>query len=252
MTVMQYLIIIIIQITVTTILGFWLKNYLPSYFSQKGKNLANKEDIEELTDKVQKVTSLYAQKNNEIEQKLSYLLSIHSSHRSEERVAIIEFYESYMHWMYTILEIPIDQYNSITIEKIINKKFELDDYFISVNKSSAKLLLLVKNEPLLNIQNEMIVELIRFKGWTEAKLFNIQTRLEELNRINAKFSRLLGDLNKNRVEVEIIAKEETEILKKLEDDRHAYKFSKVSEFMKCKALAEEFAKQAKTYLTSIE
>lgn len=236
----------------TTILGFWLKNYLPSYFSQKGKNLANKEDIEELTDKVQKITSLYTQKNNKVEQILSHLLSIHSSHRNEERAAIIEFYESYMHWMYTILEIPIDQYNPATIEKIVDKKLELDDYFISVNKSSTKLLLLVKNEDLLNMQRKMIVELIDFKGWTEAKLFNIQTRLERLNSINARFSKLVADLDRNRVEAGTIAKEETEILKKLEDDRHAYKSNKVSEFMKCKALTEEFAKMAKTHLTSIE
>lgn len=34
----------VIQIICTTMFGLWLKNYLPSYFSQKGKNLADKED----------------------------------------------------------------------------------------------------------------------------------------------------------------------------------------------------------------
>jgi len=38
-----------------------IKYFLPSYFSEKGKNLATKEDIEEITQKVESVRSDYAQ-----------------------------------------------------------------------------------------------------------------------------------------------------------------------------------------------
>ena len=36
-------------------LGFFLKNYLPNYFLEKGKNLATKEDITEITEKIESV-----------------------------------------------------------------------------------------------------------------------------------------------------------------------------------------------------
>ncbi|HWN95370.1 MAG TPA: hypothetical protein VNT99_10090 [Methylomirabilota bacterium] len=36
-------------------LGFILKNYLPSYFAEKGRNLATKEDIEEITRRIEEV-----------------------------------------------------------------------------------------------------------------------------------------------------------------------------------------------------
>jgi hypothetical protein len=51
---------IILQIAIIIILlvgGWMIKNYLPSYFSEKGKNLATKEDIEEITRKVESVKS---------------------------------------------------------------------------------------------------------------------------------------------------------------------------------------------------
>ena len=38
-----------------------IKFFLPSYFSEKGKNLATKEDIETITEKVESVRSGYAQ-----------------------------------------------------------------------------------------------------------------------------------------------------------------------------------------------
>src|SRR5579862_6505736 len=39
----------------------FLKNYLPSYLGEKGKNLATKEDIELITDKIEAVKALHAQ-----------------------------------------------------------------------------------------------------------------------------------------------------------------------------------------------
>jgi hypothetical protein len=39
--------------------AFFLKHFLPSYFSEKGKNLATREDIGEITRKVEEVRSEY-------------------------------------------------------------------------------------------------------------------------------------------------------------------------------------------------
>lgn len=48
------------------IIFFFIKSYIPSYLSEKAKNLATKEDIESLTDKVESVKSGYAQILEEI------------------------------------------------------------------------------------------------------------------------------------------------------------------------------------------
>ena len=37
------------------LLGLYIKHYLPSYFNEKGKNLATKEDIEDITRKTEEV-----------------------------------------------------------------------------------------------------------------------------------------------------------------------------------------------------
>ena len=52
------LLIIQIFILIAIIVAyFFIKNLLPSYFSEKGKNIATKEDIEEITEKVKTVES---------------------------------------------------------------------------------------------------------------------------------------------------------------------------------------------------
>ena len=48
------------------ILYFLLKSFIPSYLSEKGKNLATKEDITSITDKVESVKTDYAKVIEEI------------------------------------------------------------------------------------------------------------------------------------------------------------------------------------------
>jgi hypothetical protein len=49
----------IINLIVIGIFTLFGKNYLISYFNEKGKNLASKEDIHEITDKVERIKSQY-------------------------------------------------------------------------------------------------------------------------------------------------------------------------------------------------
>ena len=44
---------------VVTGIALFLRSYLPSYLEKKGENLATKEDVEEITDKVERVRSQY-------------------------------------------------------------------------------------------------------------------------------------------------------------------------------------------------
>jgi hypothetical protein len=53
------LILGIINIVGLFILGLFIKSYLPTYIAAKGKNLATKEDIQEITKKTEEVKSLF-------------------------------------------------------------------------------------------------------------------------------------------------------------------------------------------------
>jgi hypothetical protein len=154
--------------------------------------------------------------------------------------------------MYTILEIPVDRYAQSTIKLLLEKKQELDDYFVSINKASAKLILLVMDQPLLDLHQGMLIELINFKGWTDRKLLDLQFALERWNRITDRFTKRRLELNQNMAEAKSVADEEVVLSQRLTTIRTEYKQMKVSEFHKCKGLAEQFAVRAKNYLVSID
>jgi len=73
--------------------GYLIRNYLPSYFGKKGENLATKEDIEEITHKIERTRSLYL---SEIEYLKSYLHITNlqqSKFIEQQRDALLEFFD---------------------------------------------------------------------------------------------------------------------------------------------------------------
>lgn len=58
------LLLSLLQIVIAVILGLVIKSYLPSYFSKKGENLATKEDVKEITEKVEEIRVEYAKRQH--------------------------------------------------------------------------------------------------------------------------------------------------------------------------------------------
>lgn len=90
-----------------------LKNVLPAYFTEKGKNLATKQDIEEITEKVEAVKA-----------EIQYRSQIRYSLKSEERSAIVDCYEKFQLWR-NLLTSP--SFSDISTRADVIKKTELID-----------------------------------------------------------------------------------------------------------------------------
>ncbi|MBK7846967.1 MAG: hypothetical protein IPJ73_06385 [Zoogloea sp.] len=64
-------------ILLSLLFGLILGNFLPKYFSKKGENLATKEDISEITDKIESVKHDYANDLESVKAELSAKLNTH-------------------------------------------------------------------------------------------------------------------------------------------------------------------------------
>lgn len=120
------LIIEITIIAVGLILFFAIKNLLPSYFNEKGKNIATKEDVEEITTKIetikQEVSTLHFQKNELLEKRKLALLEFYDLYIefAESTVKNISFIDTFIYQPQKINE---------RTNAIIEKKGEVDKAF---------------------------------------------------------------------------------------------------------------------------
>jgi hypothetical protein len=62
----------------SAVFGFLVKQYLPAYFSEKGKNLATKEDIAEITRLIEGVKTSFAHELEGVRAQIDRYTSAHS------------------------------------------------------------------------------------------------------------------------------------------------------------------------------
>jgi hypothetical protein len=76
-------IINVITLVVVVIIGYFLREFFPSYTTEKGRNLATKEDIREITEKIESVKSDYAKSLETLKSKLQIESAIKGAYQQK-------------------------------------------------------------------------------------------------------------------------------------------------------------------------
>lgn len=158
---METLLQIILQIAVllaVAFLFFTIKNLLPSYFNEKGKNIATKEDISEITELVEKTKQVFTSETEKLKATLLVVSNAQIGIISEERNAIIDLNEKYFRWLHSLIDTSlgeIDDYNNDELEKYRQK---ISQNYNDLLVSEAKFSLFVENKTLTGYFDKMKVE----------------------------------------------------------------------------------------------
>jgi len=116
----------VIEILLILIVGLLIYKYLPSYFTEKGKNLATKEDIGDITRKVEEVKTEFIKVSSEHQIRFSKL--------HEKRAEIIaELYRrlNNFHWAVCafLRDFHTTKNDKKEFKKLDDKSYEFTDYF---------------------------------------------------------------------------------------------------------------------------
>jgi hypothetical protein len=229
--------------------GLWFKNFLPNYFNEKGKLLAQKEDIAEITEKIEGVKVEFTKETEVLKLSLQRLIALETSHRNEERNSIIEFYTKYNQWLYALLEINYGAYSRTNLKDLLEKRIYIERFYGQTGVAQSKVNLLVKDNEIVSLSNKLWIAILQFKGWMDIKLLLLQHKVEDHKFLIDEFNSLIKNFENNKDKALKLATEEKEIknnLKALVDD--FYK-TRNNEHLKIMAIDNTFTDKVKGYLT---
>lgn len=152
------------------LLGLYLA-FFKSYFQEKGKNLAMKEDIEEMTRKIENVKS-----------DIGILTHKKINIATEKYKALIDFNNNYSAWLKYILYVNITD-NNFSSENFISKvEVRLKELFYNVSISEAQLeVFFVDDYELNNHKNDLISKTIELSNHLQKFLFTYYIEIEHIN-----------------------------------------------------------------------
>ena len=137
--------------------------FFRSYSFEKGKNLATKEDVSEITHKIESVKNqIYFNTQNKLSIKVA------------ERDAFIKLHEKYHLWFSTIFEISFSPSDNAEAYQSIHNR--LNDSRVNFIIARAHAELFISNKELMSIVNELYAELYKLHH----KLYCLPYKLQVL------------------------------------------------------------------------
>ncbi len=186
--------IIIISVQILILIAiifayFMIKNLLPSYFSEKGKNIATKEDIEEITKKVKTVES-----------SINILTGNIIDYNSLKRTYILDYFGAYNNWQRTISNNDIDysqnakEINKQRLERILEAKH-------LYNIKEGEIELFISDKEFYLARTDLTIETLKFQQIFEKLSLEIEhiNEKNDANRFDI-ISEKLTEYRKDRID----------------------------------------------------
>lgn len=194
---------IIIEILLI-LLGLYLA-FFQSYFKEKGKNLATKEDIAEITKLVEGV-------KNQIHYSTQSKLSL----KTEERNALVNYYEKYNYWLNAILDTYFGGIIEENKHKLKEFELRLNDAKFNFELAEGRKEVFVNNKELDELLKVLKIETMELQHLIERKIGELERWFWEVDSMKAstpleqqldkykelldKKSKIVDEMNKERIE----------------------------------------------------
>jgi hypothetical protein len=224
--------------------------FTKGYLRQKGRNLADKQDIADITRKVEEVKIEFSQKNEQLKTNLQFILSNQLQYFNEERIALIAFYETISQWINEgIIGIRISSLVKKNVEEANIIQNRLSEFYSKSTVNLYKVELFTENDSLKELSHDLHICCTEINSWALYILIDIERTYVEEDRINneieyirktepdntTKLDSLLESIDKNiKTRGEHIEKYNKELIvqnKKFNNQVHEY-IPKVREYLK--------------------
>jgi hypothetical protein len=119
-----------------------------SYFTEKGKNLATREDVEDITRKVEGIKSEFTRDTEQLKAELQHYSQARILLSTDAKNALVNCYEKYQFWKLLATDTSTGEYfDANTYENAINQRTEkIDQAYLDLLQAEAKMKLYVDED----------------------------------------------------------------------------------------------------------
>ncbi|MBS1634602.1 MAG: hypothetical protein JST26_01680 [Bacteroidetes bacterium] len=197
--------VILLATQALLLLGSLYLIFFKSYFSEKGKNVATKEDIEEITTKVETIKSDFDRQTEYLRHHLQLENQVQMLLLTDLKAAITSAYENFYLWLETSYNMYIESNEFETKGQVKKAEEDMQVAEHNFSKSLARLELYADDARLNEIIARLETETTEFQNLIEKHLLELGFMMEDIAELEEENDD--GDLddetyeeNKNRLE----------------------------------------------------
>ncbi len=131
-------VITILCLIITFLLGLLIKSFLPNYVKKKAENLATKEDIKNITEKIELVKS-----------QVEINTDAHKSYISERKSALLRFYDEVSSFHYELMAVNFGDFPMDGGQSLYDYQTNYYKAVAEILKSYQRLVIYLQNDSIL-------------------------------------------------------------------------------------------------------
>jgi hypothetical protein len=186
--------------------------FLKSYSNEKGKNLATKEDIGEITKEVENVKQFFNESLEKLKSDLNLSTQIRFSLKSAEIEALLNLYEKYFVWFNSMRS-----FNAPSLREPFHKEISriIDRSYLDFLMADSKADLFIKSKEILALKSTLKLstlvlekEILFFLANLELHCFNykqldnidnLKERVNKHKEVNDEYLKSVTEFNSNKL-----------------------------------------------------
>ncbi|MBX2969982.1 MAG: hypothetical protein KF803_11475 [Cyclobacteriaceae bacterium] len=169
-------ILLIIVLLINFLVGLYII-YLKQYFNRKGQNLADKEDLGQLTTIVEEVRNKFEQDTELLRATLAIETNKKNIIFNEQKQSIIDFSTNLNIWLWDSLRVSVHEYNQTNHEELKDKIIKLRDAYNNVNVALSRVQLLVQSDTLVSSCHETVMEVLKVHNFVDMRISRLKRTL---------------------------------------------------------------------------
>jgi hypothetical protein len=147
----------ILSVAGIAVLGLMARRYLPAYVAEKGKNLATKEDIEEITRIIEGVRSQSAAQLELVRSALQHTSQWQSSLAETERNAIVDFFDDCVDLIFGKVQENLGEFPLDNGKSLVNYQTSVRDLVVTLFRKYHRLILYLRPDSEIGAAAEKFV-----------------------------------------------------------------------------------------------
>jgi hypothetical protein len=137
--------------------------FFKAYFQEKGKNVATKEDVGEITSLVEAVKS-----------QLQFSLQAKLSLRAEEHQAVVDYFSKYSAWLSAITNCSTAGITKDNTSRLAEIRSQLNMLHQDFELAAGKMELFVENEDIQSQHGPLVIATLKFQAHSQQLTFDIE------------------------------------------------------------------------------
>lgn len=221
--------------------------FFKDYLKKKGSNLADKEDISEITEKIELVKNIFTKESEILKKDLHVVANKEIRNFNEERNAILNFFAAQTSWIESgIIHLNILEYNRENIINLTNKIQELRSSYAQCSTMLSHLVLMVNSTKLVNDAGALVLSSLEFSQWNHNILRKLEVCLNTNKRFFDSFHIEFEKFKTSQLS-EYFAKKEEESRNEMHELRNLYLKEINQKYQSTLKLKAEFTQTVKEY-----